>query len=726
MTPHDEFTGLVECKSSRETETSPGPKPITTNKLLESQVELQQQQQQQHEQHAALASESKSDSTPASTPEADPETDTHKPIPKISPQISFPQSLPHSTAIIDTFIKPEKQPDSQKPAVETRRSISKRHNEEVMDNSLESASCSSSEIDERELNSRPNIKRVVYCNFKFNAWYRSPRYFDESSPSGFMHSSPSLHLSKQHIKNEYNKEIEVIRKARKDRLKEKGNSGDFETHNDLLSSDSKPQLEEDGEVGNLIDTLYICDTCFRYTSDAKEMAIHIPKCPYRLQLPGREVYDSPYYQIRKVCGARHLLYVECLSLFAKLFLDHKSICYALETFDFYILTTSVANIQGVNQFAVNNNQVELAEAGQKHNTALKSENPFASGLNTNNRLVHDSINNKSTVFGSEASNKKKGAKPEPAPSLVPTELSSPLSSQRVVGFFSKEKVSWDNYNLACITIFPPFQKRGLGKLLIEYSYYLSRKSKIIGTPERPLSTEGLLTYLKYWSNTISLCISRCYFDWKAEREERLLQIQNLENKAQSGTNGQEKDNVYSGSIQANQNPNNADKSPVFHMSISEISKGTYIKEDDVLKALEYMNVLRKVPSYNYKSLFAQSNNNDDTNVSKGRGDFNFILDMDRVIEWVEKLRVKSSIVPLYEEYCIVRRRTKLHNKDAGRTSGLVASPYTQANQQQGKRDYYEYSFTDDESNNFQDGDDESVDFEPERKSKRKRNRVNRT
>ena len=44
-------------------------------------------------------------------------------------------------------------------------------------------------------------------------------------------------------------------------------------------------------------------------------------------------------------------------------------------------------------------------------------------------------------------------------------------SQRdhVLGFFSKEKISYDEYNLACIVVLPPYQKKGYGMLLIEFS-----------------------------------------------------------------------------------------------------------------------------------------------------------------------------------------------------------------------------------------------------------------
>lgn len=76
-------------------------------------------------------------------------------------------------------------------------------------------------------------------------------------------------------------------------------------------------------------------------------------------------------------------------------------------------------------------------------------------------------------------------------------------TSKPMGFFSKELLSPDRNNLACILIFPPYQRRRLGTLLIAFSYELSKAQRLVSGPEKPLSPFGLVGYLRYWSNVVT-------------------------------------------------------------------------------------------------------------------------------------------------------------------------------------------------------------------------------
>jgi histone acetyltransferase MYST1 len=71
----------------------------------------------------------------------------------------------------------------------------------------------------------------------------------------------------------------------------------------------------------------------------------------------------------------------------------------------------------------------------------------------------------------------------------------------IAAYFSKETNCETNI-LACIVVFPPYQKKGYGQLLISMSYEIARRSNRVGGPERPLSDLGKIAFHSYWRSTI--------------------------------------------------------------------------------------------------------------------------------------------------------------------------------------------------------------------------------
>ncbi|KAI4161030.1 MAG: hypothetical protein LQ342_005193 [Letrouitia transgressa] len=143
---------------------------------------------------------------------------------------------------------------------------------------------------------------------------------------------------------------------------------------------------------------------------------------------GRLIYTRDGYSIYEVDGEEHQLFSQNLSLFAKLFLDNKSVFFDVASFNYYLLVQDVP------------------------------------------------VNNP--------------ARPE----------------SRITGFFSKEKISWDNNNLACILVFPPWQRKGFGKILMGISYQLSKLEGRVGGPEKPLSELGRVGYARFWEARLAAAI----------------------------------------------------------------------------------------------------------------------------------------------------------------------------------------------------------------------------
>ncbi|KAB5526365.1 acyl-CoA N-acyltransferase [Coniochaeta sp. 2T2.1] len=317
-----------------------------------------------------------------------------------------------------------------------------------------------------------NIDKVVLGDICFRAWY--PSYYGKEvlgwDNSHHHHSQQAAHYD-----------------------------------NATSSSHSHAGSKDGGAVGAtkegharkpppMLDRLCVCPCCFKYSTELVKWWEHVQICEARGFVPGRKIYTHPRgsrtvsrpvdgggkmmgkagggrkgsmvgkmveevvkdegeWSIWEVDGEKDVLFCQNLSLFAKLFLDNKSVFFDVTGFNYFLLVytpppPSLAPTSTVT-------------APLSPDTPTHSSSP-----------------------------------PPPPPQPA-------VQKHHIVGFFSKEKMSWDNNNLACILVFPPWQRKGLGSILMGVSYEISRREGVMGGPEKPISDLGKKGYKRFWAAEIA-------------------------------------------------------------------------------------------------------------------------------------------------------------------------------------------------------------------------------
>ncbi|PKC66675.1 hypothetical protein RhiirA1_511520 [Rhizophagus irregularis] len=154
------------------------------------------------------------------------------------------------------------------------------------------------------------------------------------------------------------------------------------------------------------------------------------------------------------------------------------------------------------------------------------------------------------------------------------------NEEHVVGYFSKEKVSYDNNNLACILVFPPYQRRGHSQLLIEFSYELSKKEGKIGSPEKPISDLGMKGYRAYWNKAILRLLKNC--------KGADVGIGSVSESSPFSVTPPEADKI----ITEDHEDTLQKKDEIITISINKISEMTGIRQDDVIETFRELGFLK--------------------------------------------------------------------------------------------------------------------------------------
>ncbi|KAK4124321.1 acyl-CoA N-acyltransferase [Parathielavia appendiculata] len=367
-----------------------------------------------------------------------------------------------------------------------------------------------------------NIDKVVLGDICFRAWYAS--YYGKEMLSDFSGSSST--------KGENGAKTNGSRSASQQQHDHDGkpDSNGGTAHGRRDRDNHQPML----------DRLYVCPCCFKYSKELVTWWEHVRWCERRGVVPGRKIYTHPKgkrtvlvpsgpppkhgrgkrghvgqkmvqevvqdegeWSIWEVDGQEDVLFCQNLSLFAKLFLDNKSVFFDVTGFNYFLLVYS---------------------------PPAQATTTTATATNT-------------------------------AAATHPVATTTTQPRNQIVGFFSKEKISWDNNNLACILVFPPWQRKGLGSLLMGVSYEISRREGLLGGPEKPISDLGKKGYKRFWAGEIAR--------WLLTLQPQRLSSGNGHH--QGGRDDQQKE-------------------PVVVVDIETCSQATWIAPDDCLLVLREMGV----------------------------------------------------------------------------------------------------------------------------------------